>query len=325
MGTREFKVPLARMACGALIRPADAAKDVVYLCPACPATLILRAGEKNARHFAHRPSSSCSSESVKHKLAKLLIVEAVENWKIRGAPVPAIERACDRCGARGAQRQPFPARVERAALEHTVQSGRVVDVALLAGDELLCGVEVCESNAVSADKAEDLGDLRWFEVTADAVLADALLYRPSQHNLSPCMCEACKRQLQLEAQRAVQWGREEQRRQAEAAQHARLREALVRALPFKLEEFAAYAVNGVDRCPNGHDVLRFGWANDWFAPPPDPRPPRLLFAERRYRAQDEFRTGRTVSRIEWSPVCLECGLPVAQRSQSVRSGRRNNF
>src|SRR5690606_5502983 len=54
------------------------------------------------------------------------------------------------------------------------------------------------------------------------------------------------------------------------------RNALLRGLPYRIEEFPAYRIADVARCPNGHDTLLFAWNGK---EAPWPRPPHVVAHE----------------------------------------------
>lgn len=186
---RPFKVPWAMDASGVL-RSAAHAGEGVHRCIECFSPLGLRRGAQRRAHFAHHGSSStCSQESVIHKLAKALIVQMVRQWR-DGGPRPGIRRSCTGCGLTIVSN--VPDRVIDAEPEHRLASGRVVDVALLGELGIVCAVEVLHTHAVDEAKAAAM-DLPWLEVRAHDVLTDPFVLVPVQHALRPYMCGPCKR------------------------------------------------------------------------------------------------------------------------------------
>lgn len=188
---RPFKVPWALDASGMLQKAEDVGSGV-YRCVECLEALVLRRGPTRRVHFAHRGSStSCSQESVFHKLAKELIVQSVRQWRT-GGPVPRLRRQCT-AGVDWIT-SVVPDRVVDAESERRLGSGRVVDVALLDEDGMpICAIEVLYTHAVDAVKRAEL-DIPWLEVRALDILADPLLWNPTQHALRPYTCAQCKRE-----------------------------------------------------------------------------------------------------------------------------------
>ena len=170
----ELRVPVALDHSGELLRPDHAPRDSDYRCPECNGRIILRAGTRVVRHFAHyKPDAACklTGEGAHHLAAKHLIANAAS----RGAP-PTVFHRCRDCGG---DHEPLPLRalITGAELEHAVETrnGTVrFDVALFGRQGLLFGVEVRATNPVSVEKRGILFDarLRWIEVAVSQVLED---------------------------------------------------------------------------------------------------------------------------------------------------------
>jgi competence CoiA-like predicted nuclease len=64
----------------ALVRSEPATKGQPFACPGCGDPLVFRAGEVRARHFAHRATGICTSETVLHATAKRLVAESVARF-----------------------------------------------------------------------------------------------------------------------------------------------------------------------------------------------------------------------------------------------------
>lgn len=65
-------------------------------CPVCQESLISRKGEVKQHHFAHKPDSNCSGETVLHQLGKLFLSERISTALSIGDPIP-IEWSCKEC------------------------------------------------------------------------------------------------------------------------------------------------------------------------------------------------------------------------------------
>jgi hypothetical protein len=71
----------ARTVQGFIVYAPEAEKDAApFACPGCGAPVILKKGEINIHHFAHRPDSTCDlrGESVEHMTAKWQIYQALK-------------------------------------------------------------------------------------------------------------------------------------------------------------------------------------------------------------------------------------------------------
>lgn len=168
-GSVTFLVPLGVAADGGLVRPEAATKGQPYGCPGCGDPLVFRAGEVRARHFAHRATGICTSETVLHATAKRLVAESVALWRAGRRESLVTVRRCANCER--SFNRPIPASVTHAAVERRLASGRVVDVALLGADDGVIGaVEVFVAHAVDETKAVDLGSLPWVEVAAEQIV-----------------------------------------------------------------------------------------------------------------------------------------------------------
>ena len=65
-------------------------------CPVCDEPLVARKGNVKQHHFAHRPGSECSAETVLHKLGKLFLCERISASIISGDPI-RIHWSCQSC------------------------------------------------------------------------------------------------------------------------------------------------------------------------------------------------------------------------------------
>ena len=186
-----FRVPFALDAHGVLVPPEDARRRAAYRCPRCETAVVLHAGERKRRHFHHTDTKrGCTPETVAHFTAKTLVARAVEVWRA-GGDAPVFVRRCAAPGCDATTRQRMPAKVTRAAIEHAMPSGRVVDVALLgAGGIVVAAIEVYRTHRVDDEKALDLG-APWVEVDAAAVCeSGGRVLLPLRDGFLPWLCEA---------------------------------------------------------------------------------------------------------------------------------------
>ena len=79
---------------GRLTQARDASRDYAYSCLACEEQLILKRGKIKTPHFAHKPESKCSGETIKHQVGKLRIADAIANWKMGITEAPKIGMGC---------------------------------------------------------------------------------------------------------------------------------------------------------------------------------------------------------------------------------------
>ena len=181
-----FRVPLGVDPGGRLVTPEDAEKGTTYCCPGCGSRLVLRKGQKKRPHYAHKATTECSGESAMHSAAKLLIASLISE-----GDVPVLDLRCWSC--RQTFSVPFPRDRElRPSVEHLVDGGRIVDVALLDGEEVALAVEVLMTSAVTKEKAADL-TMPWIELEAEAILENPTHWKPTQHRLRVSRCRLCRR------------------------------------------------------------------------------------------------------------------------------------
>jgi len=167
---------------------AEQAEPGEYRCPvpSCAARLVLKNGPIRVKHFSHLGGSGCAQETIEHWAAKHLLVATVERWVSGNGPRPVLDLGCQKCGGKHAV--DLPDKVRGAAIE--VRVGSVIpDVVLLDGAGLPCAaVEVYATHMVKVAKAEKM-TLKWIELKAEAVLADAVNWHARQHGMS-VRCDA---------------------------------------------------------------------------------------------------------------------------------------
>jgi hypothetical protein len=292
-----FAVPFARDGIGRLVGPDEAIPRGVYRCPSCDQTVDLHAGVRKRRHFHHRGSATCTPESVAHRTAKQLIVACIQRWQEGEAP-PRFLRRCAFDGCERTALQPLPAKVRQAVEEMRLPSGRVVDVALLGtGGLTIAAIEVRQSHAVDADKARAL-PLPWIEVDAAQVCATGgARLEPTQDRFLRWYCDQ-HAGTRREAARAT-------------LREPRRRKALVRRLPFRMEDYPGFRVDQLVACSAGHDAFVFAWEG---SEPPWPRPPLVVAHESdgdwRYGRGDKLRRVLPFRR-KYVSVCPVCGQAVS--------------
>lgn len=172
-----------------LISLANARKGEYYSCPACRSAVIYRHGKIRVAHFAHKALSGCSQETITHKTAKLLIQKVIIEWKSGNGQPPRIERRCQGCGK--CVPQPLPEKVEKALLEHRLNNGYVVDLALMVEGKPQAAIEIRVTHNVGEIKAENLS-IPFIEVDGNEVIQRPMVWRPIVDKFILLLCNDCK-------------------------------------------------------------------------------------------------------------------------------------
>lgn len=184
----EFAVPLGMDPMGNPVRPFEAQKKIPYLCPECREHLVLRKGDVRAHHFSHRGDSECNPESRLHKSAKALVVKVVLEAISGIGKMPLMIADHARCLSRSsAQLLPNITNVQQ---EYRLQSGRILDVAILKGDQVRLGVEIYVTHRVGEQKKKDL-TCPWIEVDAWHIVEDPLEWLCLAHDRVFPWCSVC--------------------------------------------------------------------------------------------------------------------------------------
>lgn len=185
----DLLVPAGLTAAGELVKPTEAVKGLVYLCPVCRSELIIRRGPINRPHFAHRAEFTCSSESILHQTAKLMIAQA-----IKGDELPVIRRICAECHQ--IYKQPLPRdRVDQVKLEYPFR-GFVLDLALLNRGEVVAAIEINVTHGIGGRKAQDLR-IPFLELSGQDVVDQPLTWYPLIDRFLPGHCPKCQRKKRL--------------------------------------------------------------------------------------------------------------------------------
>lgn len=185
----ELKVPVAYDEGRNIIGPDIAEKGKRYFCPACGDSLIFKHGQIMTAHFAHRPSTICSQETITHKAAKLLIQKSIMDWKAGLSSAPQIQRQCHLC--RKFFWQCVPDKVTGAELEVRLPDNHVVDIALLSNNAPIAAIEIFVTHLVDRDKATKLS-IPYIELAGKDVLDNPLEWNPMSDKLNEFTCKECK-------------------------------------------------------------------------------------------------------------------------------------
>ena len=165
----DFVVPYAVGVDGWLYSPGQAVKGEEYRCPGCGDRVVPHQGQIVAWHFAHRSNASCSKESVEHRTAIRLSVEAAKRGEF-SVLMPSI---CERCG------DVDWANVARVDLSVddgddkniALGNGRFGDAILLSNGVPVVNVEVCYTHPVTEEKKNTM-PISWVEINAVEILAN---------------------------------------------------------------------------------------------------------------------------------------------------------
>jgi len=173
-----------------LVPATDAKPEEKYKCPQCGDLLIYKAGKIRRHHFSHKPNGECSSETVAHATAKLLIFQTIESWERGVGRSPAFERRCKICN--DVVEQLMPKKVDSALMEYRLPNGRIVDIALMAEAGLMAQAKVMAAIEVFQTHKTDNPGIPFVEVKAVDVLSDPLRLRPIRDEFHPIMCKRCR-------------------------------------------------------------------------------------------------------------------------------------
>jgi hypothetical protein len=173
---------------GKVCKPDTAPKGGKYYCPQCSKEVTLRHGEIRTAHFSHRGETGCTHESILHKIAKLLIIDAIENRREE----VRIQRHCEICGTD--HFQPIPDDILSAIPEHRLESGYIADIALLDQHGARVAIEVHVTHLVGSKKEGEIG-IPFIEVEGADVVADPTILKPIKNTLKKHTCKQCQSDL----------------------------------------------------------------------------------------------------------------------------------
>lgn len=272
-------VPFGVAPDGGLVDVASADKRVIYRCPACDDRLILRDGEIRVKNFAHRADTQCSAESIWHKTAKRLLVNAIQlNARGEGARI-TLNCECDSCHSIDTVNIP-PRYFSDAIEEHPVDDYKCDVVGFRADVEALA-IEVLYTNPMSSEKRQRLR-LPWIELSAIAVVEAACHWIPLTARLDNHKCRSCVAASKTVTEVADQFGIE---RALYSVDHN--------------NRTAKYVADAETCFKCKQRVPVFWWRGVPFCqtPPPEPRPKTI-----------KYKHSKQYGGSYWANTCANCGM-----------------
>ena len=275
-----------------LVHAKSALRDAHYSCPRCGDDVILRRGEIKIAHFAHKAESACTSETIAHKTAKLLIFQVFSDWKLGQGQELIVEVGCnfyEFCD--NTVKYPIRDKVTAARIEYIIGSHRA-DVMFTKGDDPVLAIEVKVSHAVDDHKAESL-PIYFIEVDAEDVIKDPRVLRDNRHEHNREYLTDLESQHNWKAEHRICPQCESKMREFEDAKH---QIASACGVTYDSEKYKA----GIDSCYKcKKPILRFNWSDDesWSTKlPPQPIPQTV-----------QYRHSHTVGHKYWANTCPYCG------------------
>lgn len=274
---KHLRLPYAMNDQALLTSAEDATKGNQHYCPGCGDVVTLRRGEVRVAHFAHRSGTSCSSESAMHKIAKLLVAQAINLNAQGGETTLVIKTSCEHCGDAVTRSLP-PGTFTAAENEVSVGIYRV-DVAGYAGEKIALAVEIRHTHAVGQEKAGSLGGF-WVELGAEDVIANPFFWEPLASKLKTVLCAPCREQVKATQKVLSQWNI-----------------SMNNCSPVFNPERAKY-IAAREKCWKCEKIIPvFWWHGVPFAeaPPPVPRP-----------ATVQYRYSKMFGGKYWANTCPSC-------------------
>lgn len=155
----------------------------------------MRSGKKTPHFYHHKKPNYCGlNEGIPHVIAKYLIKNAVlDALEGLGKP-PTIERTCWTCGKTIIQPLPLH-KIAGVELEKKIRTNKGIirlDVALINQEgSVVCGVEIYHKHRVDKKNERWFMDIPWFEVNAEEINQNPLLWQiRKSKGLNPFCCKA---------------------------------------------------------------------------------------------------------------------------------------
>jgi len=270
----QLKVPVALNNQNRLCTPQQATKEHDYICPSCQERVILRQGEIKTAHFAHKVSEVCNQETILHKAAKHLIVQTISDWKSGQGDVPILQKVCEVC--ENTIRQPLPDKVESTMLEHRMDEGFIVDVALVVKGIPTAAVEIRVTHAVDEKKAESIS-IPFIEIDAHKVIENPYVFVSIRDSFNwRChKCENAEKDFITKVNRISKQTR----------------------VPLPTGKYYRYSPGKCYKCKR--EIIIFAWpkTSEWDRSPPKVKPiPKTI----------QLRYGNTIGNKYWANTCPYC-------------------
>lgn len=177
-----LKTPFAFNKQGTVIKAQEAVKGQTYYCPCCDIKMVVKEGTRKIKHFSHPVSGTCSREGILHKIAKSLLLKAIEG-DIK------LQCECDTCHQ--SYWKTLPKGTFTKAEEEVRVDPFICDIVLYRDNQPALAVEIKNTHGIGKRKAEELS-LCWIEVKATSVIDSNTELKPIQARLKPTTCPACK-------------------------------------------------------------------------------------------------------------------------------------
>lgn len=175
-----------------------------FRCPNCSEHLILKRGDINVAHFAHKPNTvECDSDLIKHQIAMDLLCDPRNSfwWEYYCGGGTSYTSPDDMfCVGAECEEPPRKRRIRNSYTEQEYQIDKYrVDIAILNGNRELKGIiEVQNTHAVDEDKWKYIVDLNipCIEVDSQSVIdanenTDAI--KVIRKHIPPVKCKGCDR------------------------------------------------------------------------------------------------------------------------------------
>lgn len=155
----------------------EASKGQDYFCPKCNTEIILKKGKIRTPHFAHKPDTVCTVESIIHVMAKNIICDAFNRSFKIGKSIIGIKRVCPDCKhVVYARFKTNDIRISHrcyAATEVDLHDAGIrPDVGIYQDLELQFAIEIHNTNRVTEERADRFleAKLPFIEVEAQDVI-----------------------------------------------------------------------------------------------------------------------------------------------------------
>jgi hypothetical protein len=148
--------------------------------------MVVKEGTKYRKHFSHPASGTCTSEGILHRIAKNLLLKAIEE-DIK------LKTDCDIC------RKSFWKTLPQGTFTKGAEEVRVgpykCDIVLYSGNEPALAVEIKNTHGIGKKKGKEL-PINWIEVNASSIIENNTALNPIQAKLDKSVCYECKNNLE---------------------------------------------------------------------------------------------------------------------------------